>query len=40
MLLGFQYLVLVALAFYLLSAVLTGAKKIDAKPAGTLLPNR
>jgi drug/metabolite transporter (DMT)-like permease len=40
MLLGFQYLVLVALAFYLLSAALGGAKKVEPKPAGTLLPNR
>jgi SAM-dependent methyltransferase len=40
MLLGFQYLVLVALAFYLLSAALGGAKKFEPKPAGTLLPNR
>jgi SAM-dependent methyltransferase len=40
MLLGFQYLVLVALAFYVLSAVLTGAKKTEAKPAEALLSNR
>jgi SAM-dependent methyltransferase len=40
MVLGFQYLVLVALAFYALSAVLSGTKKSEPKPAGTLLPNR
>jgi SAM-dependent methyltransferase len=40
MLLGFQYLVLVALGFYLLSAALGGAKKIEAKPSGALLPDR
>jgi SAM-dependent methyltransferase len=40
MLLGFQYLVLVALAFYALSGLLSGTTKSEPKAAGTLLPNR